>query len=97
MNEIEKIQKQKSSLMDARIYLLHQTPSDMIAIAEVTERIIALEKRQSALIGTTGIPVLTNEQIGNLQSAIDDLDAQIKASKAASDILVAATAVAKSA
>lgn len=98
MTEIKKIHLQIMALLKARNYLLHQSPSDMIAIQEVTEKIIALNERQSVLSDTTtAIPVPTDEQIAKLQSAIHELDTQIAASKTASDILIAATAIANSA
>jgi hypothetical protein len=95
MNEIDKIQLQIAALLQARNYLLNQSPSDMVALADVTEKIIALNRTQSALTGNpTPLPLLTTVQEQNLQSAIQTLDKGVKQSKAASDILVAATALA---
>jgi hypothetical protein len=98
MNEIDKIQAQITALLQARNYLLNQTPSDMIALAHLTETIIALNRRQAALTGNVNdLPPLTPAQVQNLQSAVQTLDHEINQSKAASDILVAATALAKAA
>jgi len=95
VNEIDMIQKKISGLLDARDYLLNQTPSDMVALSDVTEQLVALNRRQSALTGKIGLPPLSPKQVQDLQSATQTLDNAIKQSKAATDILVAATALAK--
>jgi len=95
VNEIDMIQKKISGLLDARDYLLNQTPSDMVALSDVTEQLVALNRRQSALTGQLGLPPLSPQQVQDLQSATQTLDNAIKQSKAATDILVAATALAK--
>jgi hypothetical protein len=73
MNEIDKIQEQIAALLRARNYLLSQNPSDMVALADVTEKIIALNRRQSALTGKINLPQLTPAQVQNLKSAVQTL------------------------
>jgi len=93
MNQTQAIHQQIMALLKARNYLLNQTPSDMIAITDVNEKIISLNARQSALSSNINIPVLSDKQEQQLTSAIHDLDTQIRDSKAASDILAGATVI----
>jgi len=96
MNESNKLQEQKTALLDAKIYLQSQRPRDKVVINEVSNNIFALEKRQSALTGSPIIPDLTDAQVKKLQAAIGELHNQIAASATADEILDAATAILKS-
>jgi hypothetical protein len=92
MNEIDKIQTQIAALLQARDFLLHQTPSDMVAIADITERMVALTRRQGVLTRqATPLPSLTPDQERALRAAVDSLEGQIRASRTASDIMAAVT------
>lgn len=98
MDEIDKIQAQIGALLKARDHLLNQIPSDMVAIAEITERIIDLNRRMSALVdsGAT-VRALTPEQVQALQQAVRALERAIQQSEGASQILAAATQLANAA
>jgi hypothetical protein len=95
MDEEDKIQAQIKSLLLARNYLLHQQPSDMVAIAHVTEMIVDLNARQTALSNALNIPPVSPQTVTALQSTISELDRAIQNSAAASQILEAATVLAK--
>lgn len=95
MDEEDKIQAQIKSLLVARNYLLNQRPSDMIAIAHITETIVDLNARQSAISNTPHLPQVNPNVVADLQVAIQALDKAINASAAASQILDAATMLAK--
>jgi cell division septum initiation protein DivIVA len=98
MDEIDKIQVQIRGLLEARDHLLNQVPSDMVAIAEITERIIDLNRRLAALAdaGAT-VRELTPGQVQALQQAVRALERAIQQSQAASEILMAATQLANAA
>jgi flagellar biosynthesis chaperone FliJ len=98
MDEIDKIQEQIRGLLKARDHLLNQVPSDMVAIAEITERIIDLNRRLSALSdsGAT-VPDLTPAQVQTLQQAVNALEHAIQQSAGVSQILMAATQLANAA
>jgi hypothetical protein len=85
MNEIQAIQAQIGALLKARKYLLNQTPSDMVALADVTERIIDLNRRQAAISGV--VTQLAQANVDSLEEAIQDLDDDINDSVSASNIL----------
>jgi hypothetical protein len=88
MDEIGKIQAQITTFLKARDYLLNQRPSDMVAVAEVTEKIIDLNRRLTALLAPGAqIPQLTAAQQAALQQATQELDKSIQRSAAASEIL----------
>ena len=95
MNEIDKIHTQTVELIKARDHLLNQNPSDMVAVASVTEKIIDLNRRFSAL-AESGTPIrqLSAAQVVALQRATKVLERAIGRSEAASQIIVAATKVA---
>jgi hypothetical protein len=98
MDEMDKIQAQIAALLRARNYLLNQTPSDMVAIADITEKIVDLNRRQSALTSTAApIPQLTPGQEQALQQATQALDIAVQHSAAASQIISAATTLAHAA
>jgi len=95
MDEIDKIQTQIAELIKARDYLLNQIPSDMVAVTSVTEKIIDLARRLSALAGSgTPIRQLSAAEVAALQRATQALGAAIRKSEAASRIIAAATKVA---
>ena len=98
MDEIDKTQAQIRGLIKARDHLLNEVPSDMVAIAEITERIIDLNRRLAALVdaGAT-VPELTPGQVQALQQAVGALERAIQQSQAASQILIAATQLANAA
>jgi hypothetical protein len=91
MNQIEAIQAEIGALLRARNYLLNQTPSDMVALADVTEKIISLTRRQSA-IGSNPT-ILSTPQESGLQTAIQALDNDIRVCAAANTILTDAATV----
>lgn len=99
MTEIDKIQAQIESLLRAHKYLTNLTSPDkntMEIIQTIADDVSSLTAKQSALRKkTTTIPDLTAAQVTKLQTAIHDLDKQIKASAIANDILVAVTAMLK--
>jgi|SRR5215470_6620885 len=98
MDEIDKLQAQISALIKARDHLLNQVPSDMVAIADITERIIDLNRRLSALIDSNAtVRELTSAQVQALQDAVKALDRAIQQSAGTSQIIAAATQLANAA
>jgi hypothetical protein len=91
MDEIDQIQAQIGALLKARNCLLNQTPSDMVSVTDVTEKIVALNHRQAAI---TGLPAtLTVPQEQSLQAALDVLAQAVRINASATSIVVAATAL----
>ena len=95
MDQEDKIQAQIKELLVARNYLLHQQPSDMVAIAHITELIVDLNARQTALSSASNIPQLSAQAEADLQSAVNNLDQAIQQSAAVTQILSGATALAQ--
>ena len=93
MDEIEKIRAKNSALIKARTYLLNQTPSDMVAIADITESIIDLTGRHLAAADAPKIPKVTTTEQRLLREAIQALDKNVKKKAPASQILSHAKAI----
>ena len=95
MDQIDKLQTQITELIKARDFLLNQTPSDMVAVAALTEKIIDLTRRLAASIGSLGpIPTLKPGEVAALQDAVRSLALAVQRSAAASQIVEAATKLA---
>lgn len=94
MTEAERLQKLLSVLLDTRNFLLVQQPTDMVAVAEVTERIIAVSARLQAELANPTVHQLTPAESAALQKAVNDLEEAIQKSQAVSQILAALTALA---
>jgi hypothetical protein len=95
MDPIDKLQTQITELLKARDFLLNQTPSDMVAVASITEKIIDLTRRLTALVASTGpIRALTPGEVAALQDAVRALAIAVQRSAAASHIVEAATKLA---
>ena len=91
MNEMDKIHKQIAGLLKAQKYLLHQQPSDMVSLQEISDMISDVNSRQIALLGLPTIPPLSLNAVQALQAAIARLDKAIDESAAATQIVTAAT------
>jgi len=93
MDEIEKIHVKSGALIRARKYMLNQTPSDMIAVAHVTESIIDLTECHLAATGASKIPEVTTEEQRLLRQTIQALDDSLKQKASADQILSDAKAI----
>jgi hypothetical protein len=88
MNEIGKIYLKSGALITARNYLLNQSPSDMVAISEITEGIVDLTETGLAAGATGGeFPELPSHEHLELKQAIDALDKSIKMAAPSIEIL----------
>lgn len=87
MNQIDKIVLKNGALIRARNYLREQSPSDMVAIADVTESIVELTSCHLAAIGNSDIPQVDTQDQKLLKQAIAALDKQLDRKAAADQIL----------
>jgi hypothetical protein len=88
MNEIGKIYLKSGALIKARNYLLNQSPSDMVAISEITEGIVDLTETGLAASATgEEFPELPSHEHLELKQAIDALDKSIKTAAPSIEIL----------
>lgn len=94
MDEIQEINAKIKTLIEARNYLLHQQPTDMVILHAVDEKIIALSTRASALMAGPPIPPLPPAIVAAIGAAVAKLENAIKASATATAILMAATELA---
>lgn len=94
MDEIQQIQAKIKSLIAARNYLLNQQPTDMVAVHDVSEKIVALSARVTNLIGGPPLTPLAPAVVQALGAAVSKLENSIRAAAAATAVLKAATAVA---
>jgi flagellin-like hook-associated protein FlgL len=95
MDEQTKLQQQIQGLTAAYDALLHEQPTDMVAVTQVANEIIALSRRLAALTQVAAIAPLSDTQRKALQGAVDALQKAIDQSAGTTQILTAATAVAK--
>jgi len=87
MDEIEKILWKNGALIRARDYLLKQSPSDLIAIADLTENIVDLASCHIAATEIPRAPNVTAEDEKLLRQAIEALDEHMS-QKASADQIV---------
>jgi hypothetical protein len=87
MDEIQKIHLKNIALLKARRYLLNQTPSDPVVIAEITENIVDLTGRHLAGVHVTEIPQVSADEQRELERVIGDLHKCIEKEAPAVDIL----------
>ena len=87
MDEIRKIHIKNGALIRARNYLLHQTPSDMVAITQITENIVDLNSRHLQSIDAPNIPQVTKKEQQELRRVIEALEENIKKNASAGHIL----------
>ena len=87
MDEIDKIHEKNSALIRARKYMLNQTPSDMVAIAQITENIVNLTEHHLAATGAAKIPEVTTEEQRLLRQAIQALDDKLEQKASVDQIL----------
>jgi hypothetical protein len=95
MTELQRIQRQIKGLLAARNYLLNQQPTDMVALSEVTERIVALAARLTAEASNPSANPLSDADVKALTKAVDDLSEVIARNAAARQIVKAVTALIK--
>jgi hypothetical protein len=74
MDEIEKILLKNAALIRARNYLREQSPSDMVAIADLTENIVDLTSCHVSAADIADVPQITPEEQKLLRQAITALD-----------------------
>jgi hypothetical protein len=88
MDEIEKIHVKNRALIKARDYLLHQTPSDLVAITYLNESIIDLVRSHLEAANTPKmIPEVSKGEQRLLREAIQGLDKNLENKAPASQIL----------
>jgi hypothetical protein len=87
MDEIQKIRLKNSALLKARRYLLNQTPSDPVIIAEITENIVDLTGRHLAGVHAAKIPQVSANEQRQLEQVIGHLHSSIENKAPAIDIL----------
>lgn len=87
MDEIEKIHVKNRALIKARDYLLHQTPSDLVAITHINESIIDLVRRHLEAANAPKIPEVSKGEQQLLQEAIQGLDKNVEKKAPARQIL----------
>jgi hypothetical protein len=85
MDEIEK--NHLKTLIKARNYLLSQTPTDMVAVAHITERILSCTEQHLAAADAPKSLQASTEKDKLLQRAIKALDKQVEKKASASRIL----------
>jgi hypothetical protein len=95
MDEEDKIQAQLNALAKAQAALLNQDPPDIDAFQQLSSLISDLQFRLLALSSQPQIPQLNAEDVATLQVAEQRLAAAINASAGATQVLQAATALAK--
>jgi hypothetical protein len=96
VDEIDRIQLKLSALAQAQSALLNQSPPDISGFQRVAAQISDLQFRMLALAGQPQIPALDDDEVAGLQQAVRLLAAAVQASAGATQILQAATAVARS-
>src|SRR5277367_1088240 len=94
MDAIERIQWKIQALLAARDHLLNQTPTDVVAIAHLTEMIVDLNVRQTALSNLGNLRTSSAKKVASLKAALLTLDNAINESAAVPEILSAATTLA---
>jgi len=87
MDELDKIRLKSAALLRARNYLLNQSPSDPVAIAQVTENIVDLAGRQLVGIHVTKIPKVSADEQRKLKNIIGNLEQSIEKEAPAVDII----------
>jgi len=87
MDEIEKMQMKNGALIKARDYLLNQRPSNMVALADVTEMIVDLTKRNLAATNASKIPQVAAKEERSLRELIESLDKSLQKEASAGHIL----------
>jgi hypothetical protein len=90
MNAIDRSRVQLASLLEARDYLLNRTPSDMMALAKITESIIDLNRHQLDLAGGAGMAPLPAAEQRALAAAVRALDAALARGAGPGAVIVAA-------
>lgn len=93
MDEIARLQQQLISLFETRNFLLNQQPTDLVAVSEITERILAVTARLTAQISNPNVPQLNDAEVKALKDAVDALRKSIQRSEAVSEILKHVTAL----
>ena len=87
MHEIARLQQKLECLFEARNYLLNLQPTDMVAVSEITERIVAVTARLTAEISNPNDQQLSDANIAALTQAMDALRKSIQRSEAVSQII----------
>jgi len=73
---------------------LHHQPTDMVAVTQITEKILDLTARLTAMMNGPSLPPLSGAQVQAIQSAVTTLGNAVAANAAVTAILVAATELA---
>ncbi len=81
-------------MLAARTHLLNEKPTDVVAIARLTEMIVGLNVRQTALSNPGNLPPSSAKKVVSLKAAVQTLDNAISESAAVPEILDAATTLA---
>jgi len=87
MDEIEKILLKNAALIRARNYLREQSPSDMLAIAGVTENIVDLTSCHLEAAEIADVPQVTAQEQKLLRQAIEVLDKHVDQKASAVQVL----------
>jgi hypothetical protein len=87
MDEIEKIIIKNGALIKARQYLLSQSPSDITAIADISEKIIDLTGRHLAAIESPKVPQVTTKEQRQLMRLVQTLDKNVEKKASAGQVL----------
>ena len=93
MDAEDRIQEKIATLLKARNLLLNQQPTDMVAVAHITEMIVDLSAQLQALTQPQRAMVLTPAEVAALQAAIAALNQSIAQSAAVSQIMASASAL----
>jgi hypothetical protein len=91
MDELEQTKTQITALLHARDYLLHQAPSDVVAVADVTEKIVDVTRRQTYLIGrprVRALPVVDAEALMKAATVLEmDIGKAVSADAILADVI----------
>ncbi len=94
MNTYTQTENQVNALFAARAYLLTQNPTDMVAVAQITEDYISLTQTALAQNGQPSTVKDNPSDIQSLTTAIDTLDDYISCNAGADEVLASTTAIA---
>ncbi|WP_071336117.1 hypothetical protein [Burkholderia contaminans] len=92
MQSYEQTANQVDALLDAYDYLLNQQPTDTVALAQVSQDIIALNARMRA-IGLDSDAADPQPAIDTLSNAVDALNGMVAHNMAATAILKGVSAI----
>jgi hypothetical protein len=96
VDEIDFIQQQIQALIAVRKFLLNQQPSDMVALAAVTEKIVDRNAALGPLINATDpLPNIPLSRQKALEDAVRDLARAMEHSAGASQIMSGVTVLLK--